>query len=285
MKAALIVKPKGDVTSKVQYAIEILKKHNIEPLIEKETVERLILNEPSFSIDYIRNNADLIIVLGGDGTLLYSTRVYKGRVIPFFGFNLGTVGFIMELKFEDFEKHILAFLNRECIVKKRMKITGSLIENNEKIFSEEALNEIVINKGAPSRMVDLSVYINNNLVTRYRSDGAIISTPTGSTGYTISAGGPIVHPDLNTLILSPICPHALNIRPIVVPKNSVIDIVLETKNVECYATYDGQIVRPFNTGNTIRIKQAEKSLNLVTEENRNYYSILRDKLGWGGSTC
>lgn len=285
MQAALIVKPKGDVKSKVESAIQILRKYNIEPLIEKETVERLILSEQSYSINYIRENADVIIILGGDGTLLYSTRVYKGRDIPFLGFNLGTVGFIMELNFDDFEKHIVNFLNNKSFIKKRMKIQGTLIEDDVEIFKEEALNEIAINKGAPSRMVDLSVYIDNNLVTRYRSDGAILSTPTGSTGYTISAGGPIVHPDLNSIILSPICPHSLNIRPIVVPKSSVLDVVLETKNAECYVTYDGQIVRPFNAGNRIRINQAEKSLSIVTEENRNYYSILRDKLGWGGSPC
>ena len=134
-------------------------------------------------------------------------------------------------------------------------------------------------------MIELSIFINNSFVTRYRSDGAIISTPTGSTGYTISAGGPIVHPDLDSIILSPICPHALNIRPIVLPKTSVVDIHIETSNVECYATYDGQIVRPFNSGSILRVVRSSCDLHLAVSQDRNYYSILRDKLGWGGIPC
>ena len=191
----------------------------------------------------------------------------------------------MEYNIEDFEKVIINFIEKKIIIKQRMKVAGILLENGKNIFEEEALNEIVINKGAPSRMIELSIFINNSFVTRYRSDGAIISTPTGSTGYTISAGGPIVHPDLDSIILSPICPHALNIRPIVLPKTSVIDIHIETSNVECYATYDGQIVRPFNNGSILRVVRSSCDLHLAVSQDRNYYSILRDKLGWGGIPC
>ena len=233
----------------------------------------------------MRSMADAVIVLGGDGTLLYASRMFRFLNVPVIGFNLGRLGFIMEHNIEDFEKVINDFINKKLIIKKRMKVDGIILENGENVFEEEALNEIVINKGAPSRMIELSIFINNSFVTRYRSDGAIISTPTGSTGYTISAGGPIVHPDLDSIILSPICPHALNIRPIVLPKTSTIDIRIETSNVECYATYDGQIVRPFNSGSILRVQRSSADLNLAVSENRNYYSILRDKLGWGGIPC
>ena len=285
MKAALIVKPKGELKETVENAVKILESKGITPLLEKETVERLILNRESCSISDMRSMADAVIVLGGDGTLLYASRMFRFLNVPVIGFNLGRLGFIMEHNIEDFEKVLNDFINKKLIIKKRMKVDGIILENGENVFEEEALNEIVINKGAPSRMIELSIFINNSFVTRYRSDGAIISTPTGSTGYTISAGGPIVHPDLDSIILSPICPHALNIRPIVLPKTSTIDIRIETSNVECYATYDGQIVRPFNSGSILRVQRSSADLNLAVSENRNYYSILRDKLGWGGIPC
>ncbi len=285
MKAALIVKPKGELKETVENAVKILESNGITPLLEKETVERLILNRESCSITDMRSMADTVIVLGGDGTLLYASRMFRFLNVPVIGFNLGRLGFIMEHNIEDFEKVINDFINKKLIIKKRMKVDGIILENGENVFEEEALNEIVINKGAPSRMIELSIFINNSFVTRYRADGAIISTPTGSTGYTISAGGPIVHPDLDSIILSPICPHALNIRPIVLPKTSTIDIRIETSNVECYATYDGQIVRPFNSGSILRVQRSSADLNLAVSENRNYYSILRDKLGWGGIPC
>lgn len=285
MKAALIVKPKGELKETVENAVKILESKGITPLLEKETVERLILNRESCSISDMRSMADAVIVLGGDGTLLYASRIFRFLNVPVIGFNLGRLGFIMEHNIEDFEKVINDFINKKLIIKKRMKVDGIILENGENVFEEEALNEIVINKGAPSRMIELSIFINNSFVTRYRADGAIISTPTGSTGYTISAGGPIVHPDLDSIILSPICPHALNIRPIVLPKTSTIDIRIETSNVECYATYDGQIVRPFNSGSILRVQRSSADLNLAVSENRNYYSILRDKLGWGGIPC
>lgn len=285
MKAALIVKPKGEVKNQVEYAIGVLEKYNITPLLENETVERLILNMPSYTIAEMRNMADMIIVLGGDGTLLYASRIFRFLRVPVLGFNLGRLGFIMEHQMEDFESVISSYIENKFIVKRRMKLSGEIIIGNEKIYEEDALNEIVISKGAPSRMIELSIFIDNNFVTRYRSDGAIISTPTGSTGYTISAGGPIVHPDLDNIILSPICPHSLNIRPIVLPKTSTVEIKVETANVESYATFDGQIVRPFNSENILRVTKSTGDLNLVVSLNRNYYSILRDKLGWGGMPC
>ncbi|MDE7169179.1 MAG: NAD(+)/NADH kinase, partial [Mucispirillum sp.] len=185
----------------------------------------------------------------------------------------------------EFEKTIQDFLDNKAVIKRRMKLSGSIIKNDKCIFEEEALNEIVINKGAPSRMVELSIFIDGNFVTRYRSDGAIISTPTGSTGYTISAGGPIVHPDLDTIILSPICPHALNIRPIVLSKTSRVDVRVETANVECYATFDGQVVRVFENDSMLSVCRSSEYLNLMVKQSRNYYSVLRDKLGWGGIPC
>lgn len=285
MKAAIIVKPKGEIKEVLERVIYVLEKNNITPMLEEETVKRFIINREGYSIADMRNMADIVISLGGDGTLLYTSRVFRFLNVPVFAFNLGRLGFIVELNIEDIEEVIKSYIENRLVIKRRMKISGVIMNEEKSIFEEEALNEIVINKGAPSRMVELSIYIDGNFVTRYRSDGAIISTPTGSTGYTISAGGPIVHPDLDSIILSPICPHALNIRPIVLPKTSTVDIRIESSNVECYATFDGQIVRPFESGSILRVTRSSGDLNLVMNPERNYYSILRDKLGWGGIPC
>lgn len=285
MKAAIIVKPKGEIKEVLERVIEVLEKNNITPMLEDETVKRFIINREGYSIADMRNMADIVISLGGDGTLLYTSRIFRFLNVPIFAFNLGRLGFIVELNIENIEEVIKSYIENRLVIKRRMKISGVILNDEKNIFEEEALNEIVINKGAPSRMVELSIYIDGNFVTRYRSDGAIISTPTGSTGYTISAGGPIVHPDLDSIILSPICPHALNIRPIVLPKTSTVDIRIESSNVECYATFDGQIVRPFESGSILRVTRSSGDLNLVMNPDRNYYSILRDKLGWGGIPC
>lgn len=285
MNAALIVKPKNEVKNIVETAIAALEKYGITVMVEDSTAERLALKLKPFSITDMRSQADIVIVLGGDGTLLYASRAFRFLKIPVAGFNLGRIGFIMEFDISEFEKTIQDFLDNKAVIKRRMKLSGSIIKNGKCIFEEEALNEIVINKGAPSRMVELSIFIDGNFVTRYRSDGAIISTPTGSTGYTISAGGPIVHPDLDTIILSPICPHALNIRPIVLSKTSRVDVRVETANVECYATFDGQVVRVFESDSMLSVCRSSEYLNLMVKQSRNYYSVLRDKLGWGGIPC
>ena len=283
---ALIVKPKGDnLPSVVKNVLKIFDKYGIKPMVEKETVERFSLKIPYFSVGDMRHMADFVVVLGGDGTLLYTTRMFRLIDIPIIAFNLGRLGFIIELEMEDFETTIIDAIENKLNIKRRMKITSSIYENNQIIFEEESLNEVAINKGAPSRMLELSIDIDGDLVARYRSDGLIIATPTGSTGYTISAGGPIVHPDMDTIILSPICPHALNIRPIVVPKHSVIEIRVEADNGKSFVTFDGQIVKPFNHNHRLVVKKSPIYANLVVRQNRNYYSVLRQKLGWGGNIC
>lgn len=284
--AALIVKPRGDSLPKtVEYVLGILKKYNINPMIDNETAVRFSLNLPTFSIQDMRRLADFVIVLGGDGTLLYASRVFRLINIPILAFNLGRLGFIMELEMQDFERIISDAVSDRLVLKRRMKITSEIRNGKDIVFEEEALNEVVINKGAPSRMLELSIFIDGSHITRYRSDGVIVSTPTGSTGYTISAGGPIVHPDMDTIIVSPICPHALNIRPIVLPHTSTITIKLESSGVEAFVTYDGQIVRPFRNNQEIIIKKSPVYANIAVKYDRSYYSVLKEKLGWGGELC
>lgn len=284
--AGLIVKAKGDNLSEtVKNVLEVLAKYDICPMAEKETVERFNLDIPYFSATDMRRMADFVIVLGGDGTLLYTARMFRLVEIPILAFNLGHLGFIIELDIVDFENVICDTINNKITVKRRMKLTSAIYEDNQLVFEEESLNEVVINKGAPSRMLELSIYIDGVFVAKYRSDGLIISTPTGSTGYTISAGGPIVHPDLDMIILSPICPHALNMRPIVIPHSSSVEVRVVSPGSESFITFDGQIVKPFKNNHKIVVKKSPVYANIVSKPGRDYYSVLRDKLGWGGDIC
>lgn len=208
--AALIVKPKGDnLHSVVNDLLKILEKYDITPMMTEETARRFQLEATFFTVGEMRRMADFVIVLGGDGTLLHTARMFRLIDIPIVAFNLGRLGFIIELDIADFETVINDAVNDRLQTKRRMKLTSTIYDGKGTIFEEESLNEVVINKGGPSRMLELSIYIDGGFVTKYRSDGLIISTPTGSTGYTISAGGPIVHPDLDTIILAPICPMLL----------------------------------------------------------------------------
>ena len=286
MKAAVIVKPKYSIKDNVLNVIEILNKYNIDILLEQQSVSMLDLNISGYKSDDIKNMADFAIVLGGDGTLLYASRILSSSQIPILTFNLGRLGFIIENEILDFEKVLSDYLSNQLLSQNRMKLEGIIqTKNGDVIFKENALNDIVISKGAPSRMIELIIYIDGCFVTKYRSDGAIISTSTGSTGYTISAGGPIVHPDLDNIIFLPICPHALNIRPIVLSGNSKISITIETPNTDCSITYDGQIVKEFSAGSLLSVQKSQSSLNLVVNPERNYYNILRSKLGWGDISC
>lgn len=284
--AALIVKPKGDnLHSVVNDLLKILEKYDITPMMTEETARRFQLEATFFTVGEMRRMADFVIVLGGDGTLLHTARMFRLIDIPIVAFNLGRLGFIIELDIADFETVINDAVNDRLQTKRRMKLTSTIYDGKGTIFEEESLNEVVINKGGPSRMLELSIYIDGGFVTKYRSDGLIISTPTGSTGYTISAGGPIVHPDLDTIILAPICPHALNMRPIVVPHTSVIEVRVESVNAEAFVTFDGQMVKPFDNSHRIVVKKSPIYANIAVKHNRDYYSVLRNKLGWGGELC
>lgn len=284
--AGLIVKAHGkNLPETVKNVLGVLSKYDIRPMAEKETVERLNLDIPYFSATDMRQLADFVIVLGGDGTMLYTARMFRLVEIPILAFNMGHLGFIIELDIADFENIICDIVNNKVTIKRRMKLTSAIYENDILVFEEESLNEVVINKGAPSRMLELSIYIDNVFVAKYRSDGLIISTPTGSTGYTISAGGPIVHPDLDMIILSPICPHALNMRPIVIPHASEVEVRVISPGAESFITFDGQIVKPFKNNHRIVVKKSPVYANIVAKPGRDYYSVLRDKLGWGGDIC
>jgi len=224
---------------------------------------------------------DLVLVLGGDGTLLKAARLYGGRGAPILGVNLGGLGFLTEINLEEFYTILETILQGEFQTEARMMLSAEIIRQGLRLAPTTFLNDAVINKGALARIVDLETSIDNLFLTSYRGDGLIVSTPTGSTAYNLAAGGPILHPALQTMILTPICPFTLTNRPIIVQDNSVIDIRLGSKARDVWVTFDGQIGYPLEAGDLVRIKKAPVQIELIKSPFKNYFEILRTKLKWG----
>ena len=236
--------------------------------------------------DEIPSHSELVIVLGGDGTLLNVARIAHSHGVPILGVNLGNLGFLTETTLENLYHTLQSTLNGECEIEHRMLLNASLWRDGTKIQSFNVLNDIVINKGALARIVNLAVLVNDQPMTSYRADGLIIATPTGSTAYSLSAGGPIIHPSMQALVLSPICPFALTNRPIVIPDTSRIKVQLAKRHEDedVRITLDGQMGCDMKSGDILEAEKAQVSVKLVQAPGKNYYQTLRTKLHWGGTT-
>ena len=223
---------------------------------------------------------DLIIVLGGDGTLLSVTR---GRMdgTPILGINLGTLGFLTEHPAEALFPMIHATLEGRIAMEIRERFEVTITTPGHEPKSYFVLNDAVINKSALARIVHLSVHVDDRFVSRFRADGLIVATPTGSTAYNLSAGGPILYPTLENLVITPICPHTLTNRPIVLPLESVVDIRLESLSEEVYLTLDGQEGFPLTPKDLVRVQRCNDPVHLITAQRRSFFKILHRKLKWG----
>jgi len=228
-------------------------------------------------------DSDLCVVLGGDGTLLHAAFVLGGRPVPVLGVNMGSLGFLTEVPRVEAQEMLERVLAGDFTVEPRMKLRVHLHRGPgaEKVHDGEVLNDAVINKGALARISEIEATIDGIPVTRYKADGIIVSTPTGSTGYALSAQGPIVYPTMNAVILVPICPHTLTQRPIVVPDDREINLQLMSDTSEMYLTLDGQTGLPLLPGDRVQIKQSRDRLMLVRNPKLDFFSVLRTKLRWG----
>lgn len=224
---------------------------------------------------------DLIIVLGGDGTLLAVARKVR-RNVPILGVNLGRLGFLTEIPRTDLYASLLKVLAGEMTLEERSLFKVEILRASGSTLEFFAFNDAVIAKSALARIIELQVHIDARLVARYRADGMIVSTPNGSTAYNLSAGGPIVHPTLPVAVVTPICPHALTLRPIVVPDDATIEIRLETELEEVFVTVDGQEGSSLGYHDVVRVRRADTSVRLVRVSGRTFYESLRQKLHWGG---
>jgi len=239
------------------------------------------LGWPEFPEAQLRDRAQLVLALGGDGTFIQAARFLAGRQVPILGVNLGSLGFLTETAKEEVEEALKRVLLGHGEVDSRMKLSCKLHRGGEQVYEDEALNDVVVNKGVLARMADHEAWINGELVAIYRSDGVICSTPTGSTAYCLAAGGPIVHPAVDCLILTPICPHTLTQRPIVVPSNHKIQIVLKREVSDVFLTVDGRGAIPLQSGDSIEVHKAENRVFLVRSPSLSYFGVLHQKLRWG----
>ena len=225
--------------------------------------------------------ADLIISLGGDGTLLNIAPLVERPDVPILGVNLGGLGFITEVAVDELESVLAKTLEGDYEVEKRMTLEVRVNTKNGKLRKFRVLNDAVIAKGARSRIIDLETYVGDDYLCTYRADGLIISTPTGSTAYSLAAGGPILEPALGAIILSPICPHTLTNRPIVVPNKSTIQVTLRSFGDTVILIPDGQPGVRLNNGDQVEARDFGLPISLIKLPSRSYYEILRNKLKWG----
>lgn len=282
---AIIAKPHGDrVRPLLGEITQFLSEHGVRILKAKRTAEALGERE-FYTDDEIREQADLVIVLGGDGTLISAVRLLGMKETPILGINLGRLGFLTETRASDAIPAIKSVLDGDYRMERRMKLHSHLLEDDEKVLEIDVLNDLVINKSDVARIIEMSLYINKVLVNEYRADGLIVATPTGSTAYSLAAGGPIVHPGLESMIITPICPQGLSNRPIVISDDSEIEIRIKTRNERVSITFDGQVYRQLDTEKTIKVKKASSYTHIIVPKDKNYYALIREKLGWGGVQC
>ncbi len=222
---------------------------------------------------------DLIVALGGDGTLLSVARA-QGTDSPILGVNLGTLGFLTEVGRAEIYPSLIEILAGRFDTELRSLLDARLERDGTEV-SYRALNDVVLTKSALARIIDLRIEVDDRLVARYRSDGLILSTPTGSTAYNLSAGGPIAHPSLPVVILTPICPHTLSHRPLVVPDSSRIVVTLETRTEEVFLTLDGQEGMPMQYKDRVHVRSSSQQARLVRIRGNSFYDSLRGKLRWG----
>lgn len=257
-----------------------LKGKGLTPLVEEGLADCLGL-DTSMGRQQIPRKADLVVVLGGDGTLISVARLLVGLNIPIVGVNLGSLGFLTEISVGEMFPVLEDCFLGECRISERMMLQANIYRDGEKVAAYKVLNDVVINKGALARIIELETLINGVHLTVFRADGLIISSPTGSTGYSLSAQGPVVHPSLDCLVITPICPHTLTNRPIVVDGNSILDITLRSKNEDVFLTLDGQIKLELKSGDKICVEKSIFRTKLVVSESKDYFEVLRTKLKWG----
>jgi NAD+ kinase len=246
-----------------------------------ETDAAAAIGEVGVSRAILVREADLLIVLGGDGTLLSVVRALGERAVPILGVNLGTLGFLVEVSVDEMHGALARALDGEMAIEPRMRLAVRLLRDGRELRSWLALNDAVITKGASARIVDLEARADGQLVTTYHADGLIVSTPTGSTAYTLSAGGPILLPGVPSLVLTPICPHALTQRPLVLPDSAVIEVVVHPRGGEVQLAIDGQEGAPLQEGDLVEVRRSEHPALLLVSPAHSRFEVLRSKLRWG----
>src|SRR5882672_7462718 len=263
-----------------------LHERQVIPVFETDTASVAgVSRDGTFSREELPAHVDLIIVLGGDGTLLAMANrtAQAGRDIPILGVNFGSLGFLTEIRIDELFPSLEAIVDGTATYDERLMLEATASLQGKADESRIVLNDVVFTKGALSRMIELSVSVSGRFVTRVKADGLIIASATGSTAYNLAAGGPIVHPSVDALILTPIAPHTLTNRPVVIPADAAVEVRPETpgSSDDVFVTYDGQYGYPVHPGDAIHVKKAKHTLRLIKAPSRGYFEILQEKLKWG----
>ena len=282
-RIGIVVKDQEEAIGKAKELETWLKAKGIEVLTRKNipapitSTECLVENipKPSFALS-------CIVVLGGDGTFLSAIRWIQDTGIPVLGINLGAFGFLTEASADWLFPIMEDIIEDAFTTEQRILLTGQVLRNGQEIACQTVLNDLVVNKEALARIAHIRTYIDDDYLTTFKADGLIVSTPTGSTAYSLSAGGPIIYPSLETIILTPICPFTLTNRPLILPDTVTIKIELDERDSSVFLTFDGQVGLHVTYQDCIVIQKAPHTINMIRTPGLSYYDVLKAKLKWGG---
>jgi NAD+ kinase len=258
-----------------------LRQRGITPIYDAESASSLTDGTHGTPRHELVEQSDLLLVLGGDGTLLATAREAAARAVPVLPINMGSLGFLTSFTVDELYPALENVLAGHATINERVLLLVERVNCGQVVTQQRVLNEAVVHKGTLARMIELELYIDESFVCRYRADGLIAATPTGSTAYSMSAGGPIVHPAVESILITPICPHTLSDRPVVVRDTSLIELRISAGSDSVFLTLDGQTGVPMQTGDRVRITRSPERLKLIQPPNKTYFEILRSKLKWG----
>jgi NAD+ kinase len=277
---AIVAKPgRPDVAKLAADLHRTLFSRGIEVLIDERAAAAA--GHPGNPPADIASRAELVVVLGGDGTLLLAAQILAGREVPILGVNVGSLGFMTEIPVAEMQAMVDRALAGDFKTEPRSKLRVQLVRESRTLLDTEVLNDAVIKVGALAKIIDIEAAMDGVPLTKYKADGIILSTPTGSTAYALSTGGPIVHPTMQAIVITAICPHTLTQRPIVVPATSRLTFDLKATAAEAFLTIDGQSGAPLKAGDRVLVETAKSRLLLIRNPKMDFFSILRTKLHWG----
>ncbi|MGH7164835.1 MAG: NAD(+)/NADH kinase [Nitrospiraceae bacterium] len=277
----ILTKPKfPDVKTILKDLVVWLRERKKDPLFDSTT--GALLGEPATAQKpQLAALSDMVLVLGGDGTMLNAARLVSERAVPILGVNMGGLGFLTEVSLEQLYPSLEKVLAHEFSLDERLMLRASIHRHGEDVARATVLNDVVVSKGSLARMIEIQVTIDGQFVTSLRGDGVIVSTPTGSTAYSLSSGGPIMHPSVQALIITPICPHTLTHRPLLIPGDVSVEVTLTSRDEGAMTTFDGQVAVSMTQGDTVTIRASDHRTQLIRFPDRTYYEVLRKKLKWG----
>jgi len=284
-RVGIIAKPKRTAIEVVNGLVEWFEERDIQLVMDEDTALVAGIEDSNVQIckkSVVPDNSDLIIVLGGDGTLLSVARIVGDLDVPILAANLGSLGFLTAVTLDDLNTLLEQVMEGNYQIEERSMLRVHVHRQGERIAEYRVLNDAVIHKGTLARIIELNTAVDGKHLTTYQADGLIISTPTGSTAYSLAAGGPILHPSINALILNPICPFTLSQRPIVIPDDvGCIEVTLNTENEDVFLTLDGQVGFALRFKDTVELSRSPHRIKLIHCPQRDFFEVLRTKLRWG----